>query len=109
MRSLAFADKFPDEIKDKKQLQRFLGYLNYVFDFFPHLHQLCVPLFKSLRKNPVPWSEEHTCIVRQVKEKVKSLPCLNIPNPTAFMIMEIDASDIGYGGILKQKLRVISN
>ena len=36
-RSLAFADKFPDEIKDKKQLQRFLGCLNYVSDFFPHL------------------------------------------------------------------------
>jgi len=25
MRSLAFADKFPNEIKDKRQLQRFLG------------------------------------------------------------------------------------
>jgi len=29
-RSLAFADKFPEEIKDREQLQRFLGCLNYV-------------------------------------------------------------------------------
>jgi len=35
---------------------------------------------------------------------VKELPCLGIPNPHAFMIVETDASDIGYGYILKQKI-----
>jgi len=104
MRSLAFADKFPNEIKEKRQLQKFLGCLNYVSDFFPHLRQLCAPLYRRLRKNPVPWTDEPTKIVRQVKERVKSLPCLSIPNPSAFMIVETAASDIGYGGILKQKL-----
>ena len=33
-RATEFANKFPDEIKTKTQLQRFLGCLNYVFDFF---------------------------------------------------------------------------
>ena len=64
MRSLAFADKFPDEIKDKNQLQRFLGCLNYVSDFFPRLKQLCAPLYQRLRKNPKPWSLKHTTMVR---------------------------------------------
>jgi len=100
-RSLAFADKFLDEIKDRKQLQRFLVRLNYVSDFFPKLCQTCAPLYKRLRKNPSPWTEAHSQIVRQVKLHVKSLPCLGIPNPHAFMIVETDASDIGYGGILK--------
>ena len=63
-RSLAFVDKFPDEIKDKKQLQRFLGCLNYISDFFPHLRQLCAPLYKRLRKHPIPWTDEHTRIIR---------------------------------------------
>jgi len=36
-RSLIFAEKFPDEIRDRKQLQRFLGCLNYMADFFPQL------------------------------------------------------------------------
>ena len=63
MRSLAFADKFADEIKDKKQLQRFLRCLNYVSDFFPNLHQVCAPLYRRLRKNPVPLTKEHTSIV----------------------------------------------
>jgi len=55
-RALIFADKFPDDIKDRKQLQRFLGCLNYVADFFPHLRQICAPLYNRLRKNPKPWS-----------------------------------------------------
>jgi len=54
-RALAFADKFPDEIKDCK-LQRFLGCLNYVADFFPNLRQTCAPLYNRLKKNPKPWS-----------------------------------------------------
>jgi len=103
-RSLAFADKFPDEIKYRKQLQRFLGCLNYVSDFFPNLRQTCAPLYKRLQKKPLPWTDEHTKIVQHVKRRVKSLPCLGIPNPHAFMIAETDASDIGYGGILKQKI-----
>ena len=53
-RALAFADKFSDEIKDRKQLQRFLGCLNYVADFFPNLRQICAPLYNYLRKNPNP-------------------------------------------------------
>jgi len=68
MRSSAFAYKFPDEIKEKKQLQRFLGCLNYVSNFFPNLRQLCAPLYRRLRKNPFPWTEDHTNIVKQVKE-----------------------------------------
>jgi len=35
---------------------------------------------------------------------VKSLPCLGIPNPHALMIVETDASDVGYGGILRQRI-----
>ena len=34
---------------------------------------------------------------------VKSLPCLGISNPDYFMIIETDASDIGFGGILNQR------
>ena len=33
-RSIQFVDKFPDEILDKNQLQRFLGSLNYIAEFY---------------------------------------------------------------------------
>lgn len=40
---------------------------------------------------------------------VRSLPCLGIPRPGASMIVETNASDVGYGGILKQKLNGETN
>ena len=43
-----------------------------------------------------------TCL--QIKEKVEALPCLGIPHPSAFMIEQTDASNVGYGGILKQRM-----
>ena len=45
-----------------------------------------------------------TNIVQQVKKIVKTLSCLGIPDSEANLIIETDASDIGYGGILKQVL-----
>ena len=59
-RAIDFANKFPDEIKDRTQLQRFLGSLNYVAEFYPNLRILIKPLFQRLKKNHVPWSNEHT-------------------------------------------------
>jgi len=74
-----------------------------VSDFIPKLRQTCALLYKRLKKNPSPWTDAHTQIVHKVKLHVKALPCLGIPHPHAFMIVETDASDIGYGGILKQR------
>ena len=53
-RVIQFADKFPDEILDKTQLQRFLGSLNYVVEFYQSLRKQCKPLFNRLQSNPSP-------------------------------------------------------
>ena len=45
-----------------------------------------------------------TSIVQQIKKIVKTLPCLGIPGLNENLIVEADASEIGYGGILKQVL-----
>ena len=71
-------------------------------DFYPNLRTTIKSLFARLKKTPKPWTQEHTNIVKFVKEQVKSLPCLGILNPDAFPIIETDVSNIGYGGILKQ-------
>ena len=92
-RAIEFSSKFPDEIIDKTQLQSFLESLNYVADFIPNIRKICEPLYKRLRKNPVPWSLEQTDTVKKIKSIVQKLPCLGIPNPEAFMIVETDASD----------------
>ena len=103
-RSLEFTSKFPDQITDKNQLQRFLGCVNYIADFIPNCRTICAPLYKRLRKNSPPWNEEMTQAIITIKKMTTKLPCLGIPDPQAFLIIETDASEIGYGGILKQQL-----
>ncbi|KAI8535201.1 hypothetical protein RHMOL_Rhmol10G0155500 [Rhododendron molle] len=102
-RAIQFADKFPDEITDKNQLQRFLGSLNYIAEFYKDLRKICQPLFDRLKINPPPWTSVHTNLVKRVKTHVKTLPCLGIPTINSFKIIQTDASEIGYGGILLQK------
>ena len=102
-RAIQFAKKFPDQVINKTQLQRFLGSLNYVVDFIPNLSVLCKPLHDRLKKNPPPWSEKHSNTARQIKKQVNELPCLHLIDSIAFEIFETDASDISYGGILKQR------
>ena len=69
---------------------------------FLNLRQICEPLYKRLRKNPPVWIENHTKIVQRIKQIVKDIPFLGIPHLHAFIIVEIDASEVGYGGILKK-------
>ena len=68
------------------------------------MRKQCKLLFDRLQSNPPPWSDVHTFLVKQIKSHVKTLPCLGIPTVDAFKIVETDASDIGYVGILKQRV-----
>ena len=68
------------------------------------MRKQCKPLFDRLKSNPPPWSDVHNSLVPQIKSHVKTLPCLGIPTVGVFKIVETDASDIGYGGILKQRV-----
>ncbi|GLT68082.1 hypothetical protein SLA2020_403420 [Shorea laevis] len=98
------ANKDKHEILDKTQLQRFLGSLNYVADFYQNLRKKCKPLFDRLQTNPPPWTPTHTAVVQEIKKFVQTLPCLGIPSINSFKIVETDASNIGFGGILKQRV-----
>jgi hypothetical protein len=101
-RSLTFTNKFPDKITDKTQLQRFLGSLNYVLYYYPNISRLAKPLHDRLKTNLIPWSDLHTDLVKQIKKQVQTISLLHLANPLAPKIVETDASDLGYGGILKQ-------
>ena len=59
-RSIEFASKFPDIITDKKQLQIFLGSLNYIADYYENLANDTSILHARLRKNPGPWTDKHS-------------------------------------------------
>jgi hypothetical protein len=65
--------------------------LNYVPEYYEYLRKICKPLY------------HHTDIVKKIKKHVKTLSCLGLPSRTAFKIVETDAFELGYGGILKQR------
>ena len=54
-------------------------------------------------------SEKHTMIIRQIQKYVKQLPCIVIPSPNTFKIVETDAFNTGYDGILKQVAKNITS
>jgi len=101
--ALEFSEKFPNIITDKTQCQRFLGCLNYVSNFYQDCAKDRSLLNQRLKKNPPQWIEAHTKVVQQIKGKVKTLPILYVADDNAFKIVESDASNIGWGGVLKQK------
>jgi hypothetical protein len=83
-------------------LQRFLGGLNYVQDYYPIISGLGKPLHDRLKSNLIPCSDLCTNLEKQIKKQVQTISLLHLANPLAPKIVETDASDLGYGGILKQ-------
>ena len=59
---------FPDENMTVKQIQQFLGILNYVRDFIPNISQYTSKLSKPLKKNPPRWGEKQTEAVKILKK-----------------------------------------
>ncbi|GAV65640.1 hypothetical protein CFOL_v3_09155, partial [Cephalotus follicularis] len=55
-----------------------------------------------LRKTHPPWTDRHTQLIKQIKIYAKEISCLHLALPSVFKIVEIDVSNIGYCGILKQ-------
>jgi len=93
---------FPDQLTNRKQVERFLGCLNYISDFIPNLTWLRGPLQDLLKKRMnQQWQAHHTSLVKQLKSLCKNLPRLAIPEPGDQLIVETDASEKYWGGVLK--------
>ena len=71
------------------------------FYYSKYLRIICESLYKRLRKNAPAWTENHTNLIKEIKQRVKHLPCINIPHPNALLIEESDTSNLVYEDILK--------
>ena len=91
---------FPDQILEKVQLQRFLGSLNYIRPFYKGQADDIHLLQQRLKKNPPRWNKDMTDVVNKIKEKVKQLPPLLLPQVLGQMVIETYASNKSCGGIL---------
>ena len=86
-----------------KEVQRFLGVMNYHASFIPKFAVIAEPLRALTRKNVnFNWSEE----CDQAFEKLKQIICCDLKlspfDPTAQTYVTTDASNVGIGGVLSQ-------
>jgi hypothetical protein len=94
--------EFPDEILDTKQLQRFLGCLNYIRQFYERQAEDVRILQKRLSK-ATPWNTHMTKAVQIIKQKIQNLPRLHLPDNSFKLILETDASHETWAAVLLQK------
>jgi hypothetical protein len=82
-----------------KELQGFLGILNYVNNFYPNAGFDREPLQQLLTKRKPQWTTTHTEAVQKIQHKIQNLPILTVPTSEDF-ILYTDASDVAWGGYL---------
>lgn len=78
----------------KKELQSFLGMINYLREFIPNMSELTTPLRELLKKNNLwSWSPQcQQCFVK-LKETLSSLPTLcNFNSDEGVLEIQCDAS-----------------
>lgn len=94
--------KFSDQLTHK-EVQQFLGIVNYLKEFIPQSSKHTSLLSQMLRKNATPWSHEQTAVVQYLKKVCQTLPPLKLPG-TGSRILQTDASDEHWGEILLEKI-----
>ena len=90
--------------ENKKELQSFLGMVNYLGKFTPELACLTEPLRFLIRKNvPYNWNAEHTEAVNAIKKEIANAGKLKHFDPSKETVLQTDASIKGLGACLLQE------
>ena len=87
----------------KKQVQSFIGMVNYLSIFSAQLSELAEPICElSKEKVPFNWGLEHDEAFCLIKKEIMAAPNLAYYNPNKPMILQMDASCKGLGACLLQ-------
>lgn len=87
-------------------VRQFLGLVSYFRKFIPGFAQIAFSLTNLLKKDAVwTWAEQQENAFETLKSKLINRPVLSIFDPTAETELHTDASRVGIGGILVQRIR----
>jgi hypothetical protein len=91
--------------QDIKQLQRFLGMVNFYCRFLPNCAQVLHPLTDLLKGGPrtLQWTGTAQESFQKVKRLLAAAVPLQHPSPTAELSLATDASNTHIGGVMQQK------
>ena len=90
--------------EDVAGVRRFIGTVNYLARFLPHLSQTLQPLQNLLQKDvPFNWSSAQEEAFDHIKQKIASSPVLAFFQPDVPITLQNDASEYGLGAVLMQK------
>lgn len=92
-----------EEPKNKKELLRNLGMINYLTKYLPNLSDLLYPL-RGLIKNNAQWvwTKDHSECFNKIKVLIAKAPTLQIFDGNLPIEVQTDASQFGIGGCLLQ-------
>ena len=89
--------------QSKKQVQSFIGMVNYLSKFSARLSELAEPICKlSKERVPFNWGPQHEEAFHLIKKEVTAALILAYYNPNKPMVLQTDASFKGLGACLLQ-------
>ena len=90
---------------DKTQLQSFLGLVNYYRKHVRNFSRLASPMFELLHEGvEFTWKESQMNSFNLLKKALTSTPLLAHPDYTLPFTIQVDASELGLGAVLCQKV-----
>ena len=87
-----------------KQLQNFLGGVNYYSKFIPNMADIAKHLYKPIEKNTIwEWKNECDNSFRALKQRLSESSVLGIYDPDLLLKVDCDTSKYGLGAVLSHK------
>jgi hypothetical protein len=91
-------------LKNKKEIQQFLGFANYYRHFIKGFSGIAKQLTSLTGKEQWQWKLEQQVAFEEIKQRICSEPVLTIPVNNAPYKLEVDSSDYTTGGVLSQRI-----
>ena len=88
-----------------KDIQRFMGLVNYFREYIPKISQVAAPLdrLRNVADVKSHWTEVHTSSFKTLKDILNSRALLHYPDMSKKFIIATDASQYGIAAVLTQK------